>query len=160
MKHLKYIWRNIVRNKVRSLLTILSVSFCLALMTVLFGYLELQEVWPKAAEKNNRIVVMNIQGFAAELPIANVDRVRAMPGIKAATPYTWFGGKYKEERMPFAQFGTDAKTVFDVWDEFEISSEELQEWQRTKSGCVRARGHTGNRRLALEPFALEGAPER
>ena len=33
MKSLKYIWRNVKRNKLRTSLTILSVGFSLALMT-------------------------------------------------------------------------------------------------------------------------------
>ena len=39
MKLFQYIWRNATRNKLRSSLTILSVGFSLALMTVLYGYL-------------------------------------------------------------------------------------------------------------------------
>ena len=35
MKTLIYIWRNVRRNRIRSLLTVLSVGFSLALMTVL-----------------------------------------------------------------------------------------------------------------------------
>ncbi len=45
MKTLKYIWRNVTRNKIRSLLTILSVGFSLALMTVLYGYMAMQDQW-------------------------------------------------------------------------------------------------------------------
>ena len=78
MKFVKYILRNATRNKVRTLLTVLSVLFCLALMTVLYGYLAMQDVWSDEASKHHRIVVMNNQGFAALLPIANVDKVRKL----------------------------------------------------------------------------------
>jgi len=43
MHTLKYIWRNMRRNAVRSLLTVLSVGFSLALMTVLYGFLASQD---------------------------------------------------------------------------------------------------------------------
>jgi len=136
MKLFKYIWRNATRNKLRSMLTILSVGFSLALMTVLYGYLAMQEVWGKAAQKYNRIVVMNVQGFAGAVPIAYVDRVARMQGVKAAVPYSWYGGTYQDERMPFAQFGTDPKRVFDVWDEFTIAPEQLKAWQSNRRACV------------------------
>jgi len=93
-------------------------------------------VWGKEAEKKHRIVVMNSQGFSGMLPIAYVDRVRGAGGIKAATPYAWYGGNYKEEQMPFAQFGCDPKAAFDVWDEFHIDPKQLEEWQKTRNGCV------------------------
>jgi putative ABC transport system permease protein len=136
VKLFKYIWRNATRNKLRSLLTILSVGFSLALMTVLYGYLAMQDVWQKEAKVYNRIVVMNKQGFSGQLPIAYVDRVRQMEGVRAAVPYSWYGGMYKDERMPFAQFGTDADEVFKVWSEFHIPPEQLEAWQKNRRGCV------------------------
>jgi putative ABC transport system permease protein len=136
MKSLKYIWRNVTRNKLRSSLTILSVGFSLALMTVLYGYMAMQDIWSTEAEKYNRIVVMNKQGFSGLLPIAYVDRVRRVDGVKAAVPYAWFGGNYKDEQMAFAQFGTDADYVFNVWTEFTIDSQQLRAWQANRQGCV------------------------
>ena len=59
MKLFKYIWRNAMRNKLRTSLTILSVGFSLALMTVLYGYLAMQRVWGNESKLYNRIVVMN-----------------------------------------------------------------------------------------------------
>lgn len=136
MKSLKYIWRNVTRNRIRSTLTILSVGFSLALMTVLHGYMAMQDVWGDQAKEHNRIVVMNIQGFTGALPIANVDRVRRVEGVKAAVPYAWYGGDYQEQRMPFAQFATDPNEVFQVWDEYEIDPDELAAWQDNRRGCV------------------------
>ncbi len=136
MQLLFYIYRNITRNKLRSMLTIVSVGFSLALMTVLYGYLAMQDAWGKAAAEHNRIVVMNKQGFSGRLPIAYVDRVSSTEGVIAAVPYSWFGGNYKEEQMPFAQFATDPKHVFDVMHECKIDAKQLEEWQRERQGCV------------------------
>ncbi len=165
MKTLKYIWRNVTRNKLRSCLTILSVGFSLALMTVLHGYMAMQDAWGSEAAKHNRIVVMNTQGFTGLLPIAYVDRVRQLEGVRAAVPYTWYGGMYKDEKMPFAQFGTDADHVFDVWTEFEISPKQLKAWQSNRQGCVvdrrmaAKRGWNIGERIPLKgtiyPFNLE-----
>ena len=136
MKTLKYIWRNVTRNKLRSSLTILSVGFSLALLTVLHGYLAMQNAWSEGAKTTNRIVVMNIQGFSGLLPIAYVDEVRTTKGVKDAVPYAWFGGEYGTEKMPFAQFATDPEHVFNVWDEFKIDPAQLKEWCSDRQGCV------------------------
>jgi putative ABC transport system permease protein len=136
MNSLKYIWRNVIRNKLRSSLTVLSVGFCLALLTVLYGYIATQDLWPSVAKKYNRIVVMNTQGFAGEVPIAYVDEVRDMDHVRDAVPYSWYGGNYQGEQVPFAQFGTDAQHAFNVWDEFKIDPAELKAWQDNRQGCV------------------------
>jgi putative ABC transport system permease protein len=118
------------------MLTVLSVGFSLALMTILYGYLVMQDQWGIEAEKHHRIVVMNTQGFSGLLPIAYLDRVRATEGIQAAVPYSWFGGNYKEQQMAFAQFGTDPLQVFNVWDEYRIDPEELKAFQENRQSCV------------------------
>ena len=136
MSLLKYICRNVLRNRLRSTLTVLSVGFSLALMTVLHGYMAMQSVWAGEAKKYNRVVVMNIQGFSGKLPIAYVDKVRRVKGIKDAVPYAWFGGDYKDEKMPFAQFGTDPEHAFHVWEEFSIDPDQLKAWCANRQGCV------------------------
>ncbi len=136
MHILFYIWRNLKRNKLRSMLTILSFGFSLALMTVLHGYTAMQTVWQKDAEKSHRLVVLSTQGFSGKVPIAHVDRIAGTEAIVAATPYAWFGGNYKEEQAQFAQFGVDPKTVFSVYDEFKIAPQQLEEWRKTRNGCV------------------------
>lgn len=136
MKLFTYIWRNVRRNLLRSLLTVLSVGFSLSLMTVLYGYMAAQETWGKEARQYNRIVVMNVQGFSGLLPISYVDRVRDSEGIKAAVPYAWYGGTYQDNTMPFAQFGTDPAQVFQVWEEYSIDPEQLRAWQDNRRGCV------------------------
>lgn len=136
MKAFTYIWRNITRNKLRSVLTILSIGFSLALMTVLYGYIVMQGQWGIQSAQYHRIVVMSSQGFAGTLPIAYVDRVRTVEGVKDAVPYSWFGGDYKDQKMPFAQFGTDPKHAFNVWAELAIDPEQLAAWQADRRGCV------------------------
>ncbi len=136
MKSLKYIWRNVTRNRLRSVLTILSVGFSLALMTVLYGYMAAQDTWKGEADKYDRIVVMNIQGFSGMLPISYVDRICGIEHVEAAVPYAWYGGSYENQQMPFAQFATDASQAFNVWSEYTIEPEQLKAWQENRRGCV------------------------
>ncbi len=136
MKTLVYIWRNVRRNFARTALTVLSVGFSLALMTVLYGFQASQDTASKDSQLTNRIVVMNIQGFSGEMPISMVDQVTSMNGVAAAVPLSWYGGDYKDERMPFAQFATDPKRSFEVWPEYSIAPDQLKAWQENRQGCV------------------------
>src|SRR5262249_47801093 len=133
---LKYIWRNVTRHWLRTTLTVMSIAFSLAFMTILHGYTVMQGLWAKSANKN-RVVVMNTQGFSGKLPIAHVDRIRKLPNVVDAVPYQWFGGQYKDENPTmFNQFATDANHVFTVWNEFIVDPEQLKAWQRDPEGCM------------------------
>lgn len=165
MKLLMYIWRNMNRNRVRSLLTILSVGFSLALMTVLYGFMASQETWKNDATLANRIVVMNVQGFSGIVPVSMVDTIRKLDHVEAAVPYAWFGGKFEEETMPFAQFATDPEQVFQVWPEIRIDDAQLKSFQSNRRGCVvdsriaEKRGWQVGQRIRLQgtfyPFDLD-----
>ena len=165
MQILKYIWRNVRRNSIRSLLTILSVGFSLALMTVLYGFLASTDTYRQEASQANRVVVMNVQGFSGSLPISAVDDVRRTKSIAAAVPLAWYGGALGDERMPFATFATDPNAFFDVWPEYTIPPEQLKDWQSDRQGCIidrriaERRGWSVGTRIPLKssiyPFDLD-----
>ena len=136
MKLLTYIWRNVRRNKLRSFLTILSVAFSLALMTILYGYLAMQRVSQAEAQKHDRVVVLNKLGFAAPMPIAHVDKISKMDGIVAATPFSWFGGNYEGKQNVFAQFGVEPETMFEIFSEYEIPDDQVAAFKKNRQGCV------------------------
>lgn len=136
MKIIGYIFRNVLRNKLRSLLTILAIWMCLMLMTFLYGYLASMEAWGKEADKYNRVVVMNSQGFDGLVPLHMLDEVRDMDGVIAAVPFSWFGGKYGDGTQFFAQFGTDPDKVFEVWSEVQIPADQLEAFKKQRQGCV------------------------
>ena len=107
MKYLNYILRNVRRNPVRSLLTIASTSICLFLMMILYSFFAMSDEVSAGARVFNRIASLNANGFAGRIPIACVKEVSQLEGVVAATPFSWYGGKYKDEILPFAQFAVD-----------------------------------------------------
>ena len=50
--------------------------------------------------------------------------------------YSWFGGKYKDDKVPFGQFATDPQIITSVLTEYELPPEQLNAWQDDKTGCV------------------------
>jgi len=57
-------------------------------------------------------------------------------GWSRATPFCWYGGKYGEETVPFAQFAVDADTFFTIYDELTIPATQLKAFREDKAGCV------------------------
>lgn len=136
MKYLPLILRNIMRNKVRTLFTGSSISISLFLVVMLYSFLTVQDEMMEASAVYNRVIIMNIQGLTGNIPIAFLDRIRRIEGVDVATSFSWFGGKYREEKIVFGQFGVSADSVAEVYPDFQLPPEQLKAWQEDKTGCV------------------------
>lgn len=136
MKYLHYIYRNARRNPVRSMLTIASTAVTLFLMMILVSFFTINSEVSQGLGEFNRIVAMNSEGFAGLVPISRVREIAGYKGVIAATPFSWYGGKYGEEQMPFAQFGVDPETIFTIYDELTIPADQLKAFRDDKAGCV------------------------
>jgi putative ABC transport system permease protein len=157
MRFFTYILRNARRNPVRSLLTIASTAICLFLMMILFSFFEINDSVASTTRAYNRLITLNSQGFAGKLPIARVREISEMDGVVAASPFSWFGGKFNNQVMPFAQFGVDADTFFTIYDEFTLPPEQLKAFSEDKAGCVVGRKLAEERGFKLgEPLPLQG----
>jgi putative ABC transport system permease protein len=156
MKYLGMIWRNARRNPIRSFLTIASLGVSLSLAMVLISFQTINAEMAGSVRGFHRVVVMSAQGFSQPVPYARLADVRAMPGIDKATPFSWYGGKYNEEVMPFAQFGVDPTTFFAVYDEFKMPTEQVQAWVDDLAGCVIGRKLAEDRKIKLgDPMPLK-----
>jgi putative ABC transport system permease protein len=157
MKYFTYIFRNMRRNPLRSALTVGSTGICLFLMMILVSFFDMNEDVAAGARVLNRVATLNANGFAGIVPIGRVKEVAALDGVKAATPFSWYGGKYKDEVFPFAQFCVDPETVFQVMDEFTIPADQLKGFQEYKDGCVIGRKLAEDKKLQVgDPLSLKG----
>ena len=157
MKFFGYIARNARRNPVRTLLTVASIGSSLFLMMILVAFLSINGEVTSSLKVHNRIVTMSAQGFARPVPLALVKQVAAMEGVKAATPFSWYGGKVGEDTVPFAQFGIDPDTIFSIYDELTVPPDQLKAFREDRSGCVIGRKLAADRGLKLgDPLPLKG----
>ncbi len=157
MKFLHYVLRNARRSPVRSLLTIGAMSMCLALMMILISFLSVNDAVASSLRTYNRLVVMSSQGFAQPVPFARVNEIAGMKGVKHTTTFAWFGGKYHDEPMPFAQFGVSADSIFSIYDEFTISPDQVKAFADDKMGCVIGRKLAEERNIKIgDPLPLKG----
>ena len=114
MKFIPLILRNVLRNKIRTFFTGSSIAMSLFLVVLLYSFLTIQDEIAASAAGYNRIVATHVNGLTGNVPIAFLDPIRAISGVRNATPFSWFGGKYREETIPFAQFGVDANYIMDL----------------------------------------------
>jgi len=157
MKYLTYVLRNARRNPVRSVLTVASMAISLFLMMILVSFFTINDEVAASSRVYNRVITLSSQGFAGKVPVARVAEIAAMDGVVATTPFSWYGGKYNEETMPFAQFGVDPATFLTVYNEFTMPPEQLKAWQDDKAGCIIGSKLAEDRKIKVgDPLPLKG----
>ncbi|MGB8967466.1 MAG: FtsX-like permease family protein, partial [Candidatus Sulfotelmatobacter sp.] len=72
------------------------------------------------------------------LPSFYREKIRAIPGVTAVVPNSWFGGLYKDDKPEnfFAQFGTDPDEFPKVYPEMQLPTDQLAAWQRDRAGVI------------------------
>lgn len=138
-RYLGLIWKNAIRNKRRSLLTIGSIaaSFCLlglllAIYTVLFHG---GEVTPAGAR---RIVTRNRISLATVMPSSYKAKIRAVPGVEAVVIEQWFGGVYKDNKPEnfFARFATEPEDLFKAYPDMKLPDDQKQAFIRERTAFI------------------------
>jgi putative ABC transport system permease protein len=133
-----FIVRNTFRNKRRSLLTMVSISFSLLLLTMMICIWRSFYVDQVAPEASRRVITRDRVSLAFFLPAFYRDKIRGIQGVTAVTPISWFGGRYIDERPEhfFAQLATDPDEYLKVASDKIVPLDELKAWQQDRAGAL------------------------
>jgi len=136
MKYFYFIWKNLTRKKLRTLLTVLSI----AVAFILFGALgSINAAFNQGAEiaGADRLVTIHKVSLIQSLPYSYVNRVRGVKGVENVTYASWFGAYYQDPKNQFAQFAIDPESYFDIYsDLMSLPAEQMRAWQNNRIGAV------------------------
>jgi len=130
--------RNALRNKRRSILTVLSIMFSLLLLTIMMTIWRSFYIDPGPPDSSLRLMTRHRVSLAFFLPGYYREKIRAVPGVTHVVPLTYFGGRYKDDRPEnfFVQFATDPEEYMQVAADKVIPEEQVKAWQRDRTGCI------------------------
>ncbi len=133
-----FIVRNTFRNKRRSLLTMISISFSLLLLTLMISIWRAFYIDQVAPEAARRLIIRDRVSLAFFLPAYYRDKIRAVSGVTSVVPETWFGGRYIDDRPEhfFAQVATDPDEYLKVASDKIVPPEQLKAWQQDRAGAM------------------------
>jgi putative ABC transport system permease protein len=133
-----FVVRNTFRNKRRSMLTIASIGFSLLLLTLMTSIWRAFYVDQVAPEAAKRMITRDRVSLAFFLPAFYREKIRALPGVVAVAPMTWFGGRYKDDRPEnfFAQIATDPDEYLKVASDKIVPPDQVLAWQRDRAGAL------------------------
>lgn len=126
------------RNVRRSLMTIFSIMFSLLLLTMMICIWRSFYVDQVAPEASRRLIIRDRISLAFFLPEYYREKIRAVKGINAVAPITWYGGRYIDDRPQhfFAQLATDPDEYLKVASDKIIPEEQVKAWQHDRTGCI------------------------
>ncbi|MCK6587076.1 MAG: ABC transporter permease [Polyangiaceae bacterium] len=128
--------RNVLRNKARTVLTVLGVAIAILVFTLLQTVLDAWMVASEHAAKD-RIGTRHKVTFVMTLPKRYVDDIRNTPGVKSATWMNWFGGKDpRHEKEFFGTMAVDPASFLEVYDEIDLPKEQFERWREDRQGAV------------------------
>ena len=135
MKFARIILANLMRKKVRLLLTL--GSFAVALF--LFVFLAVVgDAFNRGADVAgaDRLVIINRTSIINTIPLSYRDKILRIPGIKCITHDNWFGGIYKDEKNFFPQFVIDPDNQRQVFPELVVPDDQWGAFLKDRQGAI------------------------
>jgi putative ABC transport system permease protein len=141
MKFLPFIWRQLARNPIRTVLTAGAIALAVALVCLLLTMPAGMNTILKNLASNTRLVVVNEGGLVYGLPYAYIQKIRTMRGVVGAASWTWYGGAADLDKgVEFPNFAVEPEAVGVVWEDYDIAPEHLEAFRRTRDGAIVGRG--------------------
>jgi putative ABC transport system permease protein len=136
MKFVPLLWSNLMRRKVRTICTGLSIfaAFVLigALMSIRAGFARGVDLTGA-----DRLVVSHKNSFNQPMPLAYRDRLAEIQGVAGVTYISWFPGVYQDPRNDFPKLAVDPETWFEMYrDLWAVPTEQLARWKANRTGAI------------------------
>jgi len=139
LKHLPLIFKNTLRNKRRSILTILSIAASLCLLGFLLAIYNMFYFEGSSAEQALRLIVRNRVSLANPLARSYQGRIAQVPGVAETTIFQWFGGVYKDARDPdnfFGRFAVEPEKFLRVYPDYRVPPDQYKAFTDERSACI------------------------
>ncbi len=137
MKYLPLVLRNLLRNKLRTVLTGGAIGLAVLLVCFFLTMPGGIDRLLSDVSSNVRVSIHNKGGVVYSMPWSYVQRVRAIPGVTAVNGEVWFGGAYEDEgNVTFPSFAIEADAVGDVWPDYKIDPLALEKFRRQRDAAI------------------------
>ena len=135
MKFLPLILRNLLRRKVRTIFTVLSIVIAFVLFGVLMAIRAAFSMGVDMAGVD-RLMVLHRVSIIQPLPQSYGPKIRATPGVTDLTHANWFGGYFQDPSNFIANMAVDPESWLRVYREFELPDDQKKAWFANRTGAI------------------------
>lgn len=138
MKYCGLLWAGLMRKKVRTTLTLLSIVLAFVLFGVLRSVADAFNAGVEIAGVE-RLIVTDKYSIINMMPFGYVRRIEQIPGVTRVAHATWFGGTYIDTKNFFPKFPLDAQRYLDLYPEFVLPDKQRKAFTENRQGAVAGR---------------------
>jgi putative ABC transport system permease protein len=135
MKFLPLVWRNLMRRKVRTIFTVLSILIAFILFG---GLMAVRAAFSMGVEVAgaDRLMTIHKVSLIQWLPKSYEDRIRSVDGVTGVTHASWFGGYYQDPSNYLANMAVDPERWLQMYPEFEVPPEQAKAWASDRTSAI------------------------
>jgi putative ABC transport system permease protein len=135
MKYLHLVWRNLLRRKIRTTFTLLSIFVAFVLFGVLVGIRSAFTLGVEIAGAD-RLVLLHKIGFMMFVPESYGGRMRSVQGVSDVTHSTWFGAYYQTPQSFFANMAVEPEPFLKMYPEYIVPEDQKKAWFEDRTGAI------------------------
>lgn len=135
MKYLPLVWRNLMRRKVRTIFTILSIVIAFVLFGALMAIRAAFTMGVEVAGAD-RLAMIHKVSIIQLLPKSYGERIRATEGVTDISSANWFGGYYQQPSNFVQSMAVDPESWLRMYPEYEVPDEQKQAWFKNRVGAI------------------------
>lgn len=161
MLRLLYLYRNLTRNRLRTMLTLAAVALPITIyvlsMAVVDGFQEFLE----NSSKQLRLAVTHKASIVNPLPAGHRAKIESLDPthtrIVSVCGMRWIGGKIEGDPRPLSALGVDHDTLVATFPEYKLTQDEVDAWNRDRRaiivgyGTARQFGWKAGQRITINP---------
>ncbi len=136
MKFLPLILRNLLRNRRRTILTVLSIGVSIFIFAVLISLPAVVDQILRDSASDVRVIVHNKAGIFYTVPAAYEPTIRAMPHVEALSGYQVWVGSYRRPEQNVVIAGVDLDALREIWPDWKVSQSDLDKLESVRSGVL------------------------
>jgi len=128
---------SLLGNRLRTISTIFAVQLAVTLVCVLWAMPAELGAFLDELTSESRFSVTHRAGLTSGLPSEAARRTRALPGVRDAIAFTYFGGSSEPDgRITFPSMAVEAAHVAGVYPDYRIPPEQLGPFMRYRDAAL------------------------
>ncbi|PHR62747.1 MAG: ABC transporter permease [Robiginitomaculum sp.] len=131
MNDFTLVLKNLFRKKLRAILLLFSILSAFLIFGALGSFYKVFTAGVEVAAAD-RLITVNKINFTVSLPLAYVNRVRSIEGVRNASHASWFGGYYQDPRKQVQTFAIEADTYLAAYSELVMPDEQRKAFMETR----------------------------